>query len=128
MKQANKMAGRASAIYISGPMTGLSGYNYPAFFEAEEQLRAAGYTNIENPARNPEQKSWADYMKTAIRQMLTCDVVAHMKGWGQSEGARIEVQLAVDLGFEVLPVEHFIKKAERHSLGAPQASAGKVGE
>ncbi|MBF5006979.1 DUF4406 domain-containing protein [Diaphorobacter caeni] len=86
-------------IYIAGPMTGLPGFNYPAFNAAAESLRAAGH-HVENPAENPDPacKSWAGYMRMALAQLVTCDAIYLLKGWESSKGARIECDLACDLG------------------------------
>lgn len=91
-------------IYIAGPMTGLPEFNYPAFKAAAERLRALGY-DVENPAENPEPHcgSWLGYMRMAIRQLSQCDGVAMLPGWETSRGARIEHQLAKQLGLMVLP-------------------------
>lgn len=85
-------------IYICGPMTGLHDFNYPAFNAEAERLRALGY-HVENPAENehPEGQTWEGYMRAALRQMLTCDLVVMLDGWGMSRGARIEFELAIDL-------------------------------
>ena len=89
-------------IYIAGPMTGLPEFNYPAFNAEAARLRALGY-HVENPAENPAPASgaWEDYMKMALRQMLTCDTVAMLPGWGKSKGALIEYSLAKTLGLEL---------------------------
>mgnify|MGYP003405526458 CR=1 FL=1 len=89
-------------IYIAGPMTGLPEFNYPAFNAEAARIRALG-NHVENPAENPapENGAWEDYMKMALRQMLTCDTVAMLPGWGKSKGALIEYSLAKTLGLEL---------------------------
>jgi len=89
-------------IYIAGPMTGLPEFNYPAFNAEAARIRALGY-HVENPAENPDQENgaWEDYMKMALRQMLMCDTVAMLPGWGKSKGALIEYNLAKSLGLEI---------------------------
>ena len=89
-------------IYIAGPMTGLPEFNYPAFNAEAARIRALGY-HVENPAENPapENGAWEDYMKMALRQMLMCDTVAMLPGWGKSKGALIEYNLAKTLGLEL---------------------------
>ncbi|MEN5029142.1 DUF4406 domain-containing protein [Pseudomonas sp. Ps21-P2] len=69
-------------IYLSGPMTGLPDYNYPAFNAEAARLRALGYS-VENPAENPlpADAPWHMGMRDAIRQMLTCDTAAFLPGW-----------------------------------------------
>jgi hypothetical protein len=90
-------------IYIAGPMTGLPDFNYPAFNAEAARLRALGY-EVENPAENPEPpcKSWLGYMRLALAQLVTCDTVANLPNYGASKGAKIEVQLALDLGLKVM--------------------------
>lgn len=84
-------------IYLSGGMTGLPDYNYPAFNAEAARLRALGHV-VENPAENPEQDSWQAYMRVAIAQMMRCESVAFLPGWEESKGACIESDLAVQLG------------------------------
>ena len=90
-------------IYIAGPMTGLPGFNYPAFNRAADALRAKGY-HVENPAANPVPPcgTWKGYMLMAIAQLITCDTVALLPGWSDSKGAKVEHQLALDLDLKVL--------------------------
>lgn len=101
-------------IYIAGPMTGLPDFNYPAFNQEAERLRALGY-HVENPADNPEPpcKSWSGYMRMAIPQLVSCDTLASLPGVGNSRGGRIEVQLAIDLGMKVISAD-FIKAPKQH--------------
>lgn len=88
-------------IYISGPMTGLPDFNYPAFHRMAAKFRAAGF-EVENPAENPGFDDWAGYMRHALTQLLTCDAILMLDGWENSRGAKIERDLALTLGMTEL--------------------------
>lgn len=98
-------------IYISGPMSGLPELNFPAFNEAAKQLRALGH-EVANPAEKQEEGNpgmqWIDLMRLDIKMLMDCDAVAALPGWGDSRGARIEVELATALGFLVQPYYHWL--------------------
>lgn len=103
------------SIYIAGPMTGIPGYNYPAFNAEAARLRALGY-HVENPAENPSMEHraepWQHYMRMAIRQMLTCDAVALLPGWSDSKGASMEYAVATRVGIPCDPAESFTRAEE----------------
>jgi hypothetical protein len=90
-------------IYIAGPMTGLPEFNYPAFNAMAVTLRSHGH-EVQNPAENPAPPcgSWEAYMRMALAQLLTCDAICLLPDWTASRGARIERQLAYDLGLQIL--------------------------
>lgn len=92
---------KAIRVYVAGPMSGLPEFNYPAFHAEATRLRALGY-HVENPACNPKQANWEGYMRQALQQMLTCELVAMLPGWESSRGASIERKLAFELGMPVL--------------------------
>ncbi|WP_108723834.1 DUF4406 domain-containing protein [Cellulomonas timonensis] len=98
--------GAALRVYISGPMSGYPQHNYPAFFAAEDLLRAAGHVPL-NPARNPEQPTWADYLRLDLGDVLTADQLAVLPGWEASRGARLEVHVAHALEVPVLPIDAY---------------------
>lgn len=90
-------------VYISGPMTGLPEYNYPAFHEAAHKLREAGYEPI-NPADFPIQEDWewADYMRQDIPRLCEADHIYLLDGWENSKGATVEKSIADILGITSL--------------------------
>jgi len=99
----------AKRVYISGPMTGIADFNYPAFNAAAAKLRGLGY-EVLNPAENtpPLCGTWQGWMRSAIKQMAECDIVATLDGWLASKGAMIEVRLAFDLGLKVVMIEDLL--------------------
>lgn len=57
-------------IYLSGPMSGLPGLNFPTFHSITASLRAGGHT-VTNPAEiNPEGGTWTDCMRRDIAASL----------------------------------------------------------
>ena len=99
-------------IYLSGPMTGLPEFNYPAFNAEAARLRALGY-DVVNPAENPPQATWADYMRQDIPQLLTCDTIALLPGWHDSKGARMEHYIAAGLGIFKITADQIRQPAQQ---------------
>lgn len=102
-------------IYLSGPMTGIPDYNFPAFDTAADHLRAMGH-EVFNPAENDRENGFdftgtqgheaAEHgfdLRKALKQDLAwiCDhaeAIALLDGWSASKGAMAEVTLAAALG------------------------------
>lgn len=100
--------------YISGPMSGERWHNFPAFFDAEEKLRAHHYDPI-NPARrggdtwrecydyamaNPQE--WEAYIRRDTELLLQSDGICLMEGWEDSKGACFELMVAVCIGLPLV--------------------------
>lgn len=92
-------------VYIAGPMTGIEEFNYPAFGRAAERFRGLGHTvtsphevaHDDNGIRGSIRH--ADYVRRDLRELLQCDAIALLPGWQASKGAKLEVQVATELGF-----------------------------
>lgn len=107
--------------YISGPMSGLPDFNYPAFNHAAASLRALGH-NVFNPAENglPTSASWPDHMRVDIRMLMDCDRVVTLPGASASKGAALEMQIARALGMPITTLANFL-----HPLTGPCEGGGK---
>lgn len=91
-------------LYISGPMTGIPEYNYPAFMKAAMWLREKGF-EVVNPAElstPSDDKQWVDYMREDIKHLVDCTAIYMLKGWEASKGAKLELLIAEGLGMRVL--------------------------
>jgi nucleoside 2-deoxyribosyltransferase len=93
-----------SKIYLAGPMTGLPEYNYPAFFAAEQALKERGFAVL-----NPASSFGGDvnlpreyYLRSAISMLLQADAVMLLDGWEKSKGAKLEREIAFELGLKVV--------------------------
>lgn len=88
------------AIYLSGPMTGIPAFNFPAFHAEAARLRALGRT-VFNPAESglPASAAWSEHMRADLRALLDCDHIHMLPGWSNSTGAWLELQVALALGF-----------------------------
>jgi hypothetical protein len=90
-------------------MSGLPEFNFPAFHEAADVLRRAGYSVI-NPAdfgAKPEV-SWRECLERDLMVLFHCDHVLTLDGWKQSKGASLEVHVANELGIPVRPYCGFV--------------------
>lgn len=99
-------------IYIAGPCSGLPDHGFPAFNTAARQLAAAGHNPV-NPTRRGviDGHTWADYMRSALAELLTCDAVALLDGWERSRGACLEHRVARQLGMPTGPVDEWLDQA-----------------
>jgi hypothetical protein len=88
-------------LYIAGPMTGLPDFNYPAFNAEARVWRCRGF-HVENPAEGPDLSSWSEYMRRALRQLLTCEAICLLPGWTQSKGATTEWLVASLMGMSII--------------------------
>jgi hypothetical protein len=88
-------------VYIAGPMIGLPEFNYPAFFQAADDLRAAGFVPL-NPADHdlPVTLPRNVYLKAGLRLLLEADKVALLPGYQNSRGTQLELYVAAVLGIE----------------------------
>lgn len=90
--------------YISGKISGLPEHEYKNNFKAAEiAVQELGYIPV-NPVELPHDhdKSWYSYMKESVAAMLTCDCIYVQFNFGYSKVAKIELELAVLLGMEVI--------------------------
>lgn len=94
-------------------MSGVQDWNFPAFFEAEEQLKEIGHETL-NPAANDGASletaiqnaisardngaTWASYMRRDLHSLVLSDSLCLLPGWQRSKGASLEVHVAKALG------------------------------
>lgn len=78
-----------SRIYISGPMTGIPEWNYPAFHDAAHRLRVMGWTPI-NPAESfggATDRPYREYVEEDLRLLQQANAIYLLPGW-DGPGAR----------------------------------------
>ena len=96
-------------IFLAGPMTGLDDWNHPAFHAAAKRLRARpDVEEVWNPAeilRGDTSRPRAHYMRVNIRMLMHyggINTIAVLEGWEKSKGARLEVRIGVELGYDIV--------------------------
>jgi len=92
-------------IYIAGKVSGMENEAKLAFKLAEKELNLQGHDVI-NPMELPHDhdKTWQSYMRECISAMMKADALYLLPNWRESKGARIEVQLAHNLGIKILNI------------------------
>ena len=103
MKEAYRN-GERFHIYLSGPMTGLPDYNRPAFAMVAKQLRSEGKSVFNpgdiGPKENIMPRAW--YMRRDLEALMKSDSVYVLPGWGESEGAKLEIAIAKELELPII--------------------------
>lgn len=91
-------------VYISGPMTGLPDFNYPAFNDMARTFRTEGW-EVENPAEHFDGVTdlpRRQYLEADFASLADCSHIYFLPGWQNSSGARVEYLIAKEYGLEML--------------------------
>lgn len=96
-------------IYLSGPMTGIPEYNYPAFKKYAEKYRALGFRVISPPEldNGDTGRPYEYYLRRDIGVLLSEGIerMYLMPGWHKSKGATLEQHIASRIGIELWDAE-----------------------
>jgi hypothetical protein len=104
------------SVYIAGPMSGYPEFNFPAFFAAENRLRAEGY-EVFNPAAKSQEEELDkeafitgdnlrvieqgfDFRKCYlwdVEKVIYANAIYMLRGWQYSPGAVGEHAVAVTM-------------------------------
>jgi hypothetical protein len=115
-------------LYVCGPMTGITAYNFPEFARVTGLLRKAGYKVI-SPAEvevamgfDPENdvaQGYMVYMDRDCKLIDKCGGLALLDGWRDSEGSVCETRHAdlTDKPYEMY--EHWLEMADFYEESPP---------
>lgn len=102
-------------IFMSGPMTGLPSYNVGSFAEVHQRLIEGTFMGkYVNDVYDPAQeylKSRISKREVAMRHCIAnlssgkYDVLLLLPGWENSEGSRLEREVAKAIGMRVVEFE-----------------------
>lgn len=95
-------------VYVSGPMTDIDEYNFPAFREATAELRKRGFEVIspheldEAEGTLPEPTEpygpeYLNYLERDIQHVVKAAAIVALPGWNKSRGAKFECYVAAGL-------------------------------
>lgn len=94
-------------VYLSGPMTGIEDYNFPAFRAMADKWADKGWV-VKDPSRNFEGRvdlPYETYFREDIKILLECTALALLPGWEKSKGAIAERALAERLNLKIYDAE-----------------------
>lgn len=98
-------------IYLSGPITGTPQNNYPEFKKVEERMNAVGLKVLVPhdffEGMDTSEFKHNDYMRICIEKMMKATLIVTLKGWEDSVGCKMEINIARELNIPVQPVSTF---------------------
>ena len=101
-------------VYISGPMTGMPNFNFPAFNAEAARLRELGYDVVNPVDINPDTATpYNECLRNDLKALLDCDTIAMLDGWMNSNGAHLEMHIAHRVGIRVVEACKIVEPALR---------------
>lgn len=111
------------SAYLAGPMRGIQDFNFPAFKRAARWLRDNNWV-VYSPAERDEQDpmvpdnqllaqqghDWsgthdlAFFMTYDLAAVCSHDAIIMLPGWEESQGARLEATVAIEVGHPVFEI------------------------
>lgn len=115
-------------IYLAGPMRGYELWNFPAFDANQKYLEIRGWSVISPAAMDREhgfdetvettfsQEQWETAMRRDYEAIMRSDAIALLPGWHNSEGAKLEREMAIRLGVEIYHIDCFEDFFEKETI------------
>jgi len=102
-KRYDKSAPDQKLIYISGKISGIEEQAALLFADAMLEVEKLGCIGV-NPMElnHKHDQSWSSYMRVDLKALMDCDGIYLLSNWEESPGAKIEHDLAVKLGMEII--------------------------
>ena len=103
-------------VYLSGPMTGLPEFNFPAFRKAEDYLAERFGCFVVSPRKNADligpDRTHEDYMRIALAELQCCTCMVLLDHWQQSKGCMMEFEKANDLQIRIFQMSDLLSMEE----------------
>lgn len=119
---------RKFRAYTSGKMSGLPDHGFKSFVAAKKKLESQGF-EVLSPAENFSgvvvDALRHLYLRRDIEQVLNADLVVVLPGWEDSDGAKLEVRIAQEIGIPILNLD-LSEVQETVALSTHSASVGSV--
>lgn len=98
---------KGKRVYLSGPITNVK--NYKGLFMFVEELAALDDAEqIYNPAAQiPASSSWEQAMHRCLSEITNYDTVVLLPGWNASRGARLESDVALACGMNIVDLTNY---------------------
>lgn len=98
---------KGKKVYLSGPITGIKNYK-GLFLFAEELAKMCDVSRIFNPASQiPDSLGYEDAMKRCVAALAEYDTIMLLPGWTVSKGAKIEHDIALACGMNVIDLTNY---------------------
>lgn len=98
---------KGKKVYLSGPITGIN--NYKGLFAfTEEFAKLCDTLRIFNPTSQiPDSLDYEDAMKRCVAALVEYDTIVMLPGWHISKGARLEHDIALACGMNVIDLTDY---------------------
>lgn len=112
-------------LYLSGPMSLCKDeatwrHNFQVY---EDVFTEKGY-DVVNPAKNDILPTYEECLKHAIKQEMDCDCIYFLPNAILSKGARLEYEIAIGCGLEVVLLDDDISFKDNYETKSGMKSKG----